>query len=178
MIPIPQQAIFRMVLDNSTIPEFERANVCTYSYFGLDYHYLTFLLNRYAEHGYVNLGEMIAQFNNLPQLDLDGVSKDVDFLIYRLKEAYIFKEINQMISNGQNKFADDGIQLLGFFEERLAQLREIIPTVNAYDIFSHIKDRRREYEEAVNNPKVFQQGFRKLINLSGAGPRAVNLHHS
>ena len=176
MIPIPQQAIFRMVLDNSTIPAFERANVCTYSYFGLDYHYLTFLLNRYAEHGYVNLGEMIAQFNNLPQLDLDGVSKDVDFLIYRLKEAYIFKEINQMISNGQNKFADDGIQLLGFFEERLAQLREIIPTVNAYDIFSHIKDRRREYDEAVNNPKVFiPTGFPEIDKLIGGWSKSGEL---
>lgn len=176
MIPIEQQAIFRMILDNTTISEFQRANVCSYMYFKHSYNYLSFLLNRYAEHGFVNLGDLVAQFSDLPQLDLEGVSADVDFIIYRLKEQYVFNELNHMIETGNNKFSDDGIQLLGFYEEKIAQLREILPTSSAYDIFKHIKERRQDYEDAARNPKIFiPTGFPEIDRLIGGWSKSGEL---
>lgn len=176
MIPMTQQAVFRMVLNNSTIPEFERAGVCSYQYFGLDYNYLSFVLNCFAERGSVNIGDIVTQFPNLPQVDLDGVSEDVDSLIYRLKENYVYKELQTMVESGQNKFSDDGIQLLGYFEEYISKLREILPTRAGYDVFQHIKDRHDMYIDACNNPKVFiPTGFKELDNLIGGWSKSGEL---
>lgn len=176
MISTTQQAILRMVLDNTTIPRFERANVCTYQYFGLDFNYLTFVLNRYAEHGVVNIGDLVTQFPNIPQVDLGGVSDDVDFLIYHLKEAYVFKGLADMIETGQHKFGEDSILMLGYFEDCIAKLREIIPTRNAYDVFSQIHARRLAYEETCRNPKTFiPTGFKELDALIGGWSKSGEL---
>ena len=176
MISTKQQAIFRMVLNNSTIVDFERANVCTFAYFGADYKYLAFVLKRYNEYGTVNMGDMVAQFIDLPTVDLDGISEDVDLLIYSLKEEYIFEELHAMVKRGQEKYSEDGIQLLNFFEERITQLRDILPTMNAYDIFSHIKDRRMTYEENSKNPKVFiPTGFPEIDKMIGGWSKSGEL---
>lgn len=176
MITTTQQAIFRMVLDNRTIADFERANVCTYQCFGIDFGYLSFVLNKYKENGSVNIGDLVTQFPNLPQVDLGGVSEDVEFLIYRIKESFIYNEMKTVIDTANEKFGDDGIQYLDYIEEHIARLRELVPIHGDYEIFSHIKDRYNSYVDACNNPKVFiPTGFPEIDALIGGWSKTGEL---
>ena len=176
MIPMTQQAIFRMVLDNRTIADFERANVCSFPYFGLDFQYLTFVLTKYKEKGSVNIGDLVAQYPNLPQLDLDGVSEDVELLIYRIKEKFVYNELKKIMDKANEQYYDDGIQFFSFVENEMSKLRDILPVRSDYDIFRHIKDRYAAYIETRDNPKIFiPTGFPEIDNLIGGWSKSGEL---
>lgn len=173
---ISQQIIINMVMHNETIKEFERSEICTYSFFESDYRYLEFVLNKYTENGFVNLGDLMSRYPNFPAGDLNEVSYDIDLLIYQLKEGYIYKELNKIIQDGQGRFIDDGIQLLGFIDEGIQTLKNLIPTVTDYDVMKHVDARKAIYEEIKNDPTSFiTTGLAEIDKLVGGWSRRGEL---
>lgn len=165
---VAQQIILNMVMDNTTIPVFERAGICTFAYFETDYRFLEFVRTRYLEKGSVNLGELVSHFADFPPADLDSMSTDTDFLIYHIKESYIYNSIANAIESGQDKFKDDGIQFLGYLEDIISGLREVVPNTQDYDIIAHVKDRQEQYIATCNDPKAFiPTGFPEIDKLIG-----------
>ena len=113
---VSQEIILHMVQDNSTIPRYENEGILSYKYFTSDYSYLEFVMTRFQSKGVVTLGELSIQFPDFPT-DYTGASTDVEFLSYSIKENYVYNQIYSVVQQGQDKFPNDGIKLLGYLED-------------------------------------------------------------
>lgn len=172
---VSQQIILHMVQDNSVIAEYERADVLSYKYFTSDYRFLDFVMNRYTETGGVTLGELCIKFPEFPT-DYSDASQNVEFLIYQLKELYVFNTLATAIEDGQNRFPNDGIQLMGFIEDTIKDLRAILPVKEDYDLIAHAHDRYDRYLQTTNNPNAFiPTGFAEVDSLVGGWSRTGEL---
>ena len=141
---VGQQIIINIVMDNPRIYVFEREDIFNYKYFGTDYKYLDFVLNTFYKNNVVTLGELLTKFPDFPAGDLKEVSQDMDFLVYQIKEGYVYSQLSQAIAEGQSKFPNDGIQLLGYLEDKIDILRNLIPTHADYDALEHAKERQEK----------------------------------
>jgi replicative DNA helicase len=172
---VGQQIILHMVTDNSVIRTYEGADILTYKFFTTDYNYLQFVQNRWASAGGVTLGELSIKFPEFPQ-DFAGVSRDSEFLIYQLKELYVYNQMYSAINEGQQRFPDDGIQLLGYLEDTLKELRKILPLKQEYDLIATARERYDKYLTRSNDPKAFiPTGFPELDNLIGGWSKSGEL---
>lgn len=164
---VSQQIVLHMVQDNSVIIEYERADIFSYKYFTTDYRFLEFTLTRYQSTGVVTLGELCVRFPDFPT-DYSGASQDVEFLVYQLKELYVYNQLYTAVQDGQARFPNDGIQLLGFLEDAIRDLRAILPTTRDYDLITHAADRYNAYLTRTNDPNSFiPTGFPELDKLIG-----------
>lgn len=155
-------------MNNDCIRYFEAQNVCNYKFFGYDYRYLEFVRTRYAQFGSVVLGELLSKFSDFPCANLNEVSQDCEYLLYQLKEMYIYNELARSIDEGQQQFPNDGIQLLGFLENKVSELRNITPALAEYDAIAAAKSRQEKYLKKSNDPRAFiPTGFPELDQLFG-----------
>ena len=173
---VGQQIIINIVMDNPRIYVFEREDIFNYKYFGTDYKYLDFVLNTFYKNNVVTLGELLAKFPDFPAGDLKEVSKDMDFLVYQIKEGYVYSQLSQAIAEGQSKFPNDGIQLLGYLEDKIDILRNLIPTHADYDALEHAKERQEKYLKTSNDPNAFiPTGFKEIDAIIGGWSRSGEL---
>lgn len=172
---VSQQIILHMVQDNYQIPVYEKAEIFSYKFFTTDYGYLQFVLNRWQSTGGVTLGELCIRFPDFPT-DYTGVSLDSEFLIYQIKELYVYNQLYASIQDGQNRFPNDGIQLLGFLEDTISSLRSVLPTREEYDLISHARDRYDKYINTSNDPNAFiPTGFSEIDKLIGGWSKSGEL---
>lgn len=172
---VSQQIILHMVQDNTVIAEYEKADIFSYKFFTSDYPYLEFTLNRYESTGTVTLGELCIRFPDFPT-DYSGASQNIEFLIYQLKELYVYNQLYAAVQDGQNRFPNDGIQLLGFLEDTIQDLRAILPIKQDYDLIAHAQERYDRYLRTANNPQAFiPTGFVELDNLIGGWSKSGEL---
>lgn len=171
-----QQIVINMVMNNNCILYFEAQSVCTYKFFGLDYRFLEFVRTRYAQYGSVTLGELMSKFPDFPCSNLDEVSRDCEFLVYQIKENFIYNSLSRAIDEGQQQFPNDGIQLLGYLEDKIAELRNITPHQIDYDVIKTVKERQQQYLETCNDPTAFiPTGFAELDQLIGGWSKGGEL---
>lgn len=172
---VSQQIILHMVQDNTVIPVYERADILSYKYFTSDYNYLEFVRNRYLETGLVTLGELCIKFPEFPT-DYSGASQNTEFLIYQLKELYVYNELYSAVQDGQEKFPNDGIQLLGYLEDKIRDLRTILPVHEEYDLIAHAQERYDNYLKVSNDPKAFiPTGFDEIDKMLGGWSKSGEL---
>lgn len=172
---VSQQIILHMAQDNSVIATYERADIFSYKFFTSDYAYLDFLLNRYQASGLVTLGELCVRFPDFPT-DYAGASRDPEFLIYQLKELYVYNQLYTAVQDGQNRFPNDGIQLLGFLEDTIKDLRAVLPIKEEYDLIAHARDRYDQYIATSKNPNAFiPTGFYEIDSLIGGWSKSGEL---
>lgn len=173
---VPQQVIINMVMNNECIRYFEAQNVCSYKFFRLDYRFLEFVRTRYAQNGSVVLGELLAQFPDFPCGNLDEVSRDCEYLLYKLKEIFVYDELSKSIEEGQQRFPDDGIQLMGYLENKILELRNITPQLAEYDVIKNIAARQEKYIKTSNDPRAFiPTGFSEIDQLIGGWSKSGEL---
>lgn len=173
---VPQQVIINMVMNNECIRYFEAQNVCSYKFFRLDYRFLEFVRTRYAQNGSVVLGELLAQFPDFPCGNLDEVSRDCEYLLYKLKEIFVYDELSKSIEEGQQRFPDDGIQLMGYLETKILELRSITPQLAEYDAIKNVAARQEKYIKTSNDPRAFiPTGFSEVDQLIGGWSKAGEL---
>lgn len=171
-----QQIIINMVMNNDCIRYFQAQNICNYKFFGLDYRYLDFILTRYAQGGSVGLGELMSKFPQFPVSDLSEVSHDCEFLLYQVKEIFIYNELSKAIEEGQQQFPDDGIQLLGYLESKVVELRSVTPQLADYDVIQNVGARQEKYLQTVNDPNAFiPTGFVEIDKLIGGWSKSGEL---
>ncbi len=173
---VAQQIIINMVMNNNCIRYFEAQDVCSYKFFTYDFKYLEFVRARYLESGSVTLGELMSKFPDFPGSDLNEVSQDCDFLVYQIKENYVYNELARSIEEGQQKFPNDGIQLMGFIEDKIDELRNVIPTHADYDVLEHAKERQEQYLQTSHDPRAFiPTGFPEIDQLIGGWSKSGEL---
>lgn len=169
---ICQQIIVNMVMNNDFIRYFEKQNICNYKFFGLDYRYLDFVRTQYAKNGTVTLGELMGKFADFPCTDLSEVSQDCEFLTYQCKEIYIYNELAKTITEGQQRFPNDGVQFLGMIESKALELRSLAPQQADYDAIVNIEKRQEIYLKTSNDPNAFiPTGFAEIDRLIGGWSR-------
>lgn len=172
---VGQQIVLNISQDNRVIPIYEKAEIFMYKYFTTDFGYLQFVLNRYRENGSVTLGELCIKFPDFPT-DFSGVSSDPEFLIYQLKELFVYNQLYAAVQEGQNKFPNDGIQLLGFLEDTIKDLRSILPIREEYDLISHARERYDRYLTISADPHSFiPTGFPEIDRLIGGWSKSGDL---
>lgn len=173
---VPEQIIINMVMNNQCIQYFEYQDVCSYKFFGLSYRYLEFVRTRYCQYGSVTLGELMSKFPDFPCSNLNEVSQDCEFLVYQIKENYVWNELSRTIEEGQQRFPNDGIQLMGLVEDKINELRAMIPTHADYDAIKTIRDRQEKYLKTANDPNAFiPTGFAEIDALIGGWAKSGEL---
>lgn len=173
---VTHQIIINMVMNNSCIGYFQSNDVCTYKFFSLEYKYLQFVLTRYLDTGSVTLGELMSSFPDFPASNLNEVSQDCEFLAYQIKEQYVFNELARAIDEGQQKFPNDGIQLMGFIEDKIDELRNVVPTYADYDVLERAKERQQQYIETSHDPRAFiPTGFPEIDQSVGGWSKSGEL---
>lgn len=172
---VTQEIILHMVKNNAVIPEYEKAGVLCYKFFTSDYMYLEFVMSRYQATGMVTLGELCIKFPDFPT-DYTGASEDLEFLIYHVKEVYVYNQIYSAIQQGQDKFPSDGIQLLGYLEDQIRDLRTILPVAEEYDAIKHGRDRYNKYLQVAADPTAFiTTGFPEIDQIIGGWSKGGEL---
>lgn len=172
---VSQEIILHMVQDNTSIKEYEKEGILAYKYFTSDYMYLEFVMNRYYTTGMVTLGELCIRFPDFPT-DFTGASQDVSFLCYSIKEQYVFQQLSSAIAQGQDKFPNDGIQLMGYLEDTIHDLRSIVPVTEDYDAIKHARDRYNKYLQVAADPQAFiTTGFPEIDQLIGGWSKGGEL---
>lgn len=172
---VSQQIILHMVQDNTMIATYERSDIFSYKFFTSDFPYLEFVLNRFQISGMVTLGELCVRFPDFPT-DYSGASTDPEFLVYQLKELYVYNQLYAAVQDGQNRFPNDGIQLLGFLEDTIKDLRAVLPVSEEYDLITHARDRYDQYLKTSENPHAFiPTGFAEIDKLIGGWSKSGEL---
>ena len=170
------QIIINMVMNNSCIGYFDYHGVCSYKYFGASYRYLEFVRTRVAQYGSVTLGELLSKFPDFPCSDISAVSQDCEFLLYQVKEQFVWNELSRTIEEAQQTFPNDGIQFMGAVEGKIEELRAILPTHADYDAIKQVGARQEKYLMTANDPNAFvPTGFAEIDALIGGWAKAGEL---
>lgn len=172
---VSQEIILDMVKDNTKIAEYEKEGILDYKYFTSDYMYLEFVLTRYQTVGSVTLGELSIKYPEFP-MDFTGASSDVAFLTHSLKETYAYNQIYKLVQEGQDRYPNDGIQLLGYLESGLQDIRAILPVKTEYDVIAYAKERYDKYLKVSKDPKAFiPTGFSEIDSIIGGWSKSGEL---
>ena len=78
------------------------------------------------------------------------VSESMDYLVYKLKEAYTYTKIVPIIQNAADRVREDSIDAISYLKEQIAQLEVDVPVSgnkDGYDIITNAKDRFAEYKK-------------------------------
>ena len=89
----------------------------------------------------------LSEFKDFQMLQVD---ESVEYLVYKLKEAYTYTKIVPIIQTASDKVRDDSIKAIEYIKAELENLSKQVPTgVNrdGYDIITNAKDRLREYKK-------------------------------
>lgn len=89
----------------------------------------------------------LSEFSDFQMLE---VSENMDYLIYKLKEAYTYTKLVPIIQSAADKVREDSIDAITYLKEQIAQLEADVPVSgnkDGYDIITNAKDRFAEYKK-------------------------------
>lgn len=89
----------------------------------------------------------LSQFKDFQMLE---VSESTDYLVYKLKEAYVYTKMAPILQDTADKVRDDSIKALEFLKDKVRELEANTPTTknrDGYDIVANAKDRLISYKE-------------------------------
>lgn len=93
----------------------------------------------------------LAQFKDFQMLE---VTESIDFLIYKLKEAFIYTKMATILQEGADRVREDSIKALEYLKEQIRDLEDTTPVSknkDGYDIVANAKDRLQAYKERCEN---------------------------
>lgn len=109
---------------------------------------ITFIINHYTQ--YKQMPDKVTFLSRFTSFQMLSIEESTEYLIYKLKEAYIYTKIVPIIQTASDKVRDDSIQAIEYIKAELESLTKDIPVgVNkdGYDIITNAKDRLTEYKK-------------------------------
>ena len=109
---------------------------------------VVFIQNHYQQ--YKQMPDKLTFLGRFKDFQMLEVSESPDYLIYKLKEAYIYTKIVPIIQNASDKVRDDSIKAIEYIKAELESLTKAIPVggnTDGYDIISNARDRLKEYKK-------------------------------
>lgn len=89
----------------------------------------------------------LAEFKDFQMLE---VNESTDYLIYKVKEAYLYTKMAEILQEGADRVREDSIKALEYLKEEIRKLEESTPVSknkDGYDIITNAKDRLKAYKE-------------------------------
>ena len=89
----------------------------------------------------------LAEFKDFQMLE---VTESTDYLIYKLKEAYLYTKLVPIIEDTAKQVKEDSVKGLDFLKDEIRKLEETTPVTknkDGYDILANAKDRLKAYKE-------------------------------
>ena len=109
---------------------------------------IAFILKHYEE--YKQVPDKITFLSEFREFQMLEVSESMDYLVYKLKEAYTYTKIVPIIQNAADRVREDSIDAISYRKEQIAQLEADVPVSgnkDGYDIITNAKDRFAEYKK-------------------------------
>lgn len=109
---------------------------------------IAFILKHYEE--YKQVPDKITFLSEFREFQMLEVSESMDYLVYKLKEAYTYTKIVPIIQNAADRVREDSIDAISYLKEQIAQLEADVPVSgnkDGYDIITNAKDRFAEYKK-------------------------------
>lgn len=109
---------------------------------------ISFILKHYEQYKQVpDKITFLSQFHDFQMLE---VSENMDYLVYKLKEAYTYTKLVPIIQNAADRVREDSIDAIDYLKDQLMQLERAVPVSgnkDGYDIITNAKDRLAEYKK-------------------------------
>ena len=99
---------------------------------------------------YNQMPDKITFLSNFKDFQMLQVDESIEYLVYKLKEAYTYTKIVPIIQTASDKVREDSIKAIEYIREELENLTKAVPVgVNkdGYDIIANAKDRFTEYKK-------------------------------
>ena len=128
-----------------------------------------FILKHYTE--YKQMPDKLTFLSQFKDFQMLQVDESIEYLVYKLKEAYTYTKLVPIIQTASDKIREDSIKAINYIREELESLTKEIP-VNAnrdgYDIISNAKDRFKEYKKRCESKGMIgiPTGIPKLDELT------------
>lgn len=98
---------------------------------------IAFILKHYEE--YKQVPDKITFLSEFREFQMLEVSESMDYLVYKLKEAYTYTKIVPIIQNAADRVREDSIDAITYLKEQIAQLEADVPVSgnkDGYDIIT------------------------------------------
>lgn len=109
---------------------------------------IAFILKHYEQ--YKQVPDKITFLSEFHDFQMLEVSESMDYLVYKLKEAYTYTKLAPIIQNAADRVRKDSIDAIDYLKDQLTQLERAVPVSgnkDGYDIISNAKDRLVEYKK-------------------------------
>ena len=109
---------------------------------------IAFILRHYEQ--YKQVPDRVTFLSEFTDFQMLEVSENMDYLVYKLKEAYTYTKIVPIIQSAADRVREDSIEAINFLKEEIAQLERAVPVSgnkDGYDIITNAKDRLAEYKK-------------------------------
>lgn len=109
---------------------------------------IAFILKHYEQ--YKQVPDKITFLSEFRDFQMLEVSENMDYLVYKLKEAYTYTKLVPIIQNAADRVREDSIEAIDYLKDQLSQLERAVPVSgnkDGYDIITNAKDRLAEYKK-------------------------------
>lgn len=109
---------------------------------------IAFILKHYEQ--YKQVPDKITFLSEFHDFQMLEVSENMDYLVYKLKEAYTYTKLVPIIQNAADRVREDSIEAIDYLKDQLSQLERAVPVSgnkDGYDIITNAKDRLAEYKK-------------------------------
>ena len=147
MAGMVEQSIISKILESGSLDSLHSNNI-TAEMFLTCGDEISFILRHSEQYKQVpDKVTFLAQFHDFQMLE---VSESMDYLSYKLKEAYTYTKLVPIIQSAADKVRDDSISAIDYLKEALSDLEKAVPVSgnkDGYDIITQAKDRLAEYKK-------------------------------
>lgn len=109
---------------------------------------ISFILKHYEQ--YKQVPDKITFLSEFHDFQMLEVSENMDYLVYKLKEAYTYTKLVPIIQNAADRVREDSIEAIDYLKDQISQLERAVPVSgnkDGYDIITNAKDRLAEYKK-------------------------------
>lgn len=109
---------------------------------------IDFIINHYNT--YKQMPDKITFLGRFTDFQMLEVNESVDYLVYKLKEAYTYTKIVPLIEDTAKVVKEDSIKAIKYLKEELEKLEKAVPVSrnkDGYDIVANAQDRLAEYKK-------------------------------
>ena len=128
-----------------------------------------FIIKHYTE--YKQMPDKITFLEKFKNFQMLAVDESIEYLVYKLKEAYTYTKIVPIIQTASDKVREDSIRAIEYIKEELENLTKEVPVSanrDGYDIITNAKDRFTEYKKRCESKGMIgiPTGIPKLDELT------------
>lgn len=109
---------------------------------------VNFILNHFNQ--YKQMPDKVTFLSKFKDFQMLQVDESIEYLVYKLKEAFTYTKIVPIIQTASDKVREDSIKAIEYIKAELENLTKEVPVSankDGYDIITNAKDRLAEYKK-------------------------------